>query len=440
MKKTKILITLLIMSLVLLYSTITQAKMVNIGETKYLERGEQGFYSIQYWNDYYQNWYYITYSRTFFTDNNGNERIAYCCSPDDNGIGWIPGEYEGYDTTIQYQLSNDDDTQKRLWRIFKNGYPYVSPEQLGVETEDDAYLATKQAAYFIIRDRGEDEVYDYFRPGEDYVEGQDQEETYRRGEKVIEAIYNLVYIGNNGEEEINNVTIKKNGDIQKDGENSYQEYEIISNNSEEKVEIKSIENCPNNTIITDEEGNETYTFYGGEKFKVLFKNKEVMKDYDIKIKYISSCRNYPVFYAQSTIEDTQDYLLTVDSLDDEEGCIHLAINSKQCKLQLKKVDEKTKQPLSGVKFKIEYKDGEKIGEYVTDKNGLIELENLKPEKIVLSELEALDGYIINSNQKEYQLCFNETTKVEINNKEKEIEKCFEDKKETIVKKLPRTGY
>lgn len=33
----------------------------------------------------------------------------------------------------------------------KNGYPNVSPKDLGVETEDDAYLATKQAVYWIIK-------------------------------------------------------------------------------------------------------------------------------------------------------------------------------------------------------------------------------------------------------------------------------------------------
>lgn len=439
MKKTKI-IGILLLLILLINTTSSLAKVVNIGETKYIERGNQGFYSIQYWNDYYQRWYYITYSRTYFIDGDGEKRIAYCCTPDSNGIGWIPGEYEGYDTTIQYKLSNDSEKEKKLWRVFKNGYPYVSPEQLGVETEDDAYLATKQAGYFIIRGRNEDEVYDFFRAGEDYVENQDLEETHRRGEKVIDAIYNLVYLANNGTEEINRVEIKEKGDIQKDGENSFQEYEIISNNSEEKVSIKEIENCPKGTKIVDLNGEERDIFYGGESFRIVFKNTDVNKDYEIIIKYVATCKNYPVFYAKSSIEDTQDYLLTVDKYEDEEGIIKLELNSKKCKLKVKKIDETTKQSIQGVKFKIEYKNGTNIGEYITNENGIIELENLKPEKIVITEVQTPTGYILNSIPEECQLCFNDTIEIEINNKQKEKEEVIEEKKEVVNKKLPRTGY
>ena len=147
MRKILRLMSFIIIFVILINNSYVQANVVKIGETKYIERGEKGFYSIQYWNSKYQKWYYITYSRTYYTDGNGQKRIAYCCMPNANGVGWIPGEYEGYDTTIQYKLSNNDEQQKRLWRVFKNGYPYSSAKQLGVETDDDAYIATKQAAY-----------------------------------------------------------------------------------------------------------------------------------------------------------------------------------------------------------------------------------------------------------------------------------------------------
>jgi len=40
----------------------------------------------------------------------------------------------------------------RVWRTIINAYPYKSPEQLGVDNEYDAFVATKQAVYSILYD------------------------------------------------------------------------------------------------------------------------------------------------------------------------------------------------------------------------------------------------------------------------------------------------
>lgn len=415
MKKLLKIILILLMIAVLVQQSVALANVVKVGETKYLERGDLGFYSIQYWNEDYQNWYYITYSRTYYTDDNGEKRIAYCNSPDLNGIGWIPGEYEGYDTTIQSELSDE-----RLWRVFKNGYPYVSPAELGVETEDDAYIATKQAAYFIIKGRSEGEVYDFFRPGQESINGQDLEETQRRGQKVIDAIYKLVSIGNNGFDTKQNVVIEKIGDIkvdEKNNEYSYQEYKVVSNNNEEQVEITNIENAPEGTYISNYEGNEQNVFYGGESFKFVIPNKSVKNDCNIKINYKAICKNYPVFYAKSTIENTQDYLLSVEKYDDEYGSIDLYLDSNRSNFEIEKIDEETKKSIPGVIFNIKYKDGENIGNFKTDKNGRISLKNLAPGIIIVTEIETPEEYILNSMPREYEIMYNQTVKVEIDNKE-----------------------
>ena len=415
MKKITKILSLIILIVVAMQYTSVFANVVRIGETKYLERGDLGFYSIEYWNEEYQNWYYITYSRTYYTDDNGEKRIAYCNSPDLNGIGWIPGEYEGYDTTVQGELNDD-----RVWRVFKNGYPYVSPEELGVETEDDAYIATKQAAYFVIRGRSENEVYDYFRAGENPINGQDLDETRRRGEKVVDAIYNLVNIGNNGAESKQGIHIEKQGEIELDKNNKEiccQKYRIDNHGAEEHVEITNVLNAPLGSFIANNEGEAQNTFKAGETFKLIIPNKSVDRDYNITIEYKAICKNYPVFYAKSTIENTQDYLLSVEKYDDEYGTLELFLNAKKCNFEIVKIDEETKKLIPGVTFNIRYKNGENIGNYKTDKNGKIFLKDLAPGKIVVTETDVPEEFILNETPREFNLLYGQTVKVEIDNKE-----------------------
>ena len=173
------------------------ASTVNIGDTLNIERGGLGFYTIQYWSDYRDKWMYITYSRTYYTDQDGNKKIAYCMDQDLDGVGWLPGEYENYDALVREELRND-----KIWQVLKNGYPNVSPKDLGVETEDDAYLATKQAVYWIIKHGNEpnakiENIYTHFRAGETEINNQNLEDIQRRGKKVVDAIYKLVNIAAN---------------------------------------------------------------------------------------------------------------------------------------------------------------------------------------------------------------------------------------------------
>lgn len=77
--------------------------------------------------------------------------------------------------------------------------------------------------------------------------------------------------------------------------------------------------------------------------------------------------------------------------------------------------------ISGVKFRISHENGEKIGEYLTDENGLITLDALsdlhlkQEEKLIIEEIEVPSPYEINSNDcvrelniqfgKVHQVCF-----------------------------------
>ena len=184
-------IVLLVLAIFQISTQMKKTEAATAGEIQYLQRDNKGFYSIQKWNG--SEWIYVTYSITYYTDSNGVKRIAYCIDPDLKGIGWIKGEYAGYDVKLKELLSNE-----KLWRVYTNGYPYKTPSQMGVETEDDAYLATKMASYAILRGNSIEEIRQQYRAGTTKVENESLEDIQRRGTKVIDAICKLIDIGYNG--------------------------------------------------------------------------------------------------------------------------------------------------------------------------------------------------------------------------------------------------
>ena len=386
-----------------------------IGNTKYLQRAEKGYYTIQKWNG--SNWIYVTYSRTTYIDDNGITRIAYCVNPDLKGIGYISGEVVGYDVEIKNLLSDN-----KLWRALVNGYPYNSPESMGVETDDDAYLATKMAIYAIMRGNTENDIRTLYRPGKDKVEGQSLEDIERRGTKVIEAICKLINIGYNGTETIQSNDILK---IEKDSEfledslnkNYYsQKLKIKSKVECKEYYIKNISNFPAGTIITDIDGNQKYSFKGGEEFKLMVPKTSIMENINGTIEINGICKTYPIYYSECKNGNYQNYLLCCDSFSDNFNAVNdINIEINKSSLKIVKIDKDTKSPIAGVKFSVKYKDGTNIGIYTTDENGVIYIENLHQGEIIVKELENNKFYNISKDEYIIELNYNESKNIVIEN-------------------------
>ena len=395
-----------------------QTLATGIGDSLYLEKGDLGFYSIQYQSKTSGNWYYITYSRTWYTDEQGIRRIAYCVDSDLNGIGWIEGEQDGYYVDLNKLLSDD-----RLWRVYRYGYPYVSANDLGVETEDDAYLATKQAGYWIIKGYKLEDVYTYFRPGDTPINGQNLEDIQRRGKKVIDAIYHLVNLGYNGTETQENngiIRINKSGSFIIDENKDYysQKYTVTSSTSMSGYKVKNITNFPEGSYVADLNGNRKTTFSIGEKFKVMVPKKVINENIKGKIEIEGKCQNYPVYYGESRDKNTQNYAVTVDSYSDIVETTNLDINAYKSNIKLSKIDKDTKEKISGVKFNFKYEDGTNIGDYTTDKNGEIYVKNLKQGTVIIKELETKNEYILYTKENKINLEYNNTKEVTLENEHK----------------------
>jgi len=90
-------------------------------------------------------------------------------------------------------------------------------------------------------------------------------------------------------------------------------------------------------------------------------------------------------------------------------------NKAKPSLRIIKTDSVTKQPMQGVTFEISIKQGQSLGEYRTDANGEIFLPNIEPQLYVIRETKTLDGYLIDTQQKEALVEWGKTTEIAFTN-------------------------
>ncbi|MDR1205672.1 MAG: hypothetical protein LBL26_09380 [Peptococcaceae bacterium] len=92
-------------------------------------------------------------------------------------------------------------------------------------------------------------------------------------------------------------------------------------------------------------------------------------------------------------------------------------------LEIVKLDEQTKEPLAGAKFKVQKTEGETVGEFLTDADGRIELSPatgyLLDEAVYsIDEIVAPDGYVLNPQHKDIELRWGQTSPVIFTNLKK----------------------
>lgn len=358
---------------------------------------------------------------------NGIEYPAYCLNPEYYGVG-----SEGI---IEYHVNgNEKLTNEKVWKVIINGYPYKSLEELGVENEKEAYTATQFAIYTVLHNRN---------PG-DYtpVASESGRRTYQAYLKIVkdaESSEENLYLENN----ISISSIQEQWEIDANNTNYVSKSFRIENcDVEGEYCVKLIGNLPENIKITDIEGNEKSKFNIKEKFKVLVPLEKLTEDYEPSIQVIAKLKTKPVIFGKTTIEKTQNYALTGYINEEFENSIQEKVTKNNTKIKIIKQAEKTKERLEGVSFNLLNSTNDIVFQnIVTDKNGEINLEFLKPGLYYLQEINTLEEYNLSSEMIEINLEYNEEIEIIVNNSLKESEIIEENEvKIDYTKKLPVTGY
>lgn len=406
----RIVAVILIIASVLLACNKTNA--ANIGEIKKLKRGPLGYYCVQKWDG--NKWIYLTYNTTSYKDSNGKEYTAYCLSPGAPGVGYVSGEKDSYNVKIKGYLEDD-----RIWRIVSNGYPYKTVNELGVENVDDAYFATMQAVNCVLRGYTLEQAKQLYSPGQFAINGENIEDIKRRGEKTLNAMFNLIDIGLNGKESrssLMNIEIVKVSDFIKENNEYYsQSFKIRSNSGISKYNIEKIENVTNGTYVSDTKGIKKNEFYANEVFKVMIPANEIKNNINGKIHINVLQKNYPIYYGISELEGFQDYALCNEEYENINVNCAVDIKADESKLYIDKVDSDSNKPLGGVKFSVNGPN-QYYKEFTTNRDGKIQLENLFPGEYTIKELEAQDSYELNDEEILIKIDYKETKSIEVKNK------------------------
>lgn len=365
----------------------------------------------------------------------GKEYPAYCMNRE------LPGVEIGRSQTVDVKkLVNN----VMVWRAIINGYPYKSISELGCNTEEEAYLATKQAVYCMLTNR---DVNEYSAIGE-------------AGERTLNALKTIVNNARNSNQTkvSSELTVNEQEKLWRidNLDSSYisKTFLVTANTSMSKytVNVKNL-NIEGYKLV-DQNNKEKTEFTNPEKFKILIPIQEVKQDGSFSIEVSAQVATKPVFYGESRDSGLQSYALTGYTYEDGTGSKKIYYTRNETKIIITKIDDKTGKKLEGVEFELLDKDQNKIyTEITTNKDGIATIDNLLPGIYYIRETKTLEGYQLYSKLIKVELELNEETTVNVINSEKEPEIYKEEKKtELAVKeekssikvketapKLPKTG-
>lgn len=334
-------------------------------------------------------------------NNGGTEYPAYCIEPSKDGVGELPS----YEVDFRDKINDNG-----LWRIVTNGYPYKTPQQMGLANEDEAYMATKQAIYRYLAN--EDETY-YGGGG-----------IGSAGAMVYNAIAKLLDIGYNGTETIINATAniiqEKELNFDSINTNYYSAtYTVTSNTSYQHYSV-SINSDKTGILITDENNNVKSKFNYGEKFKILIPRNIVSNSFQVAINATLSCKTKPILYAEAYNPDYQDYIITGNSYEDVKTYNTLTVEKlkEDGKLIIYKLDKDTKTPIEGVTFELYNESNELVGKATTDSKGVATFTDLYEGTYTLKEVSTKNNYILNTDSQIVGIPLNSIKEVTIENEKK----------------------
>lgn len=360
----------------------------------------------------------------------GKEYPAYCMNRE------LPGVEIGISQTVDVnKLINN----VMVWRAIINGYPYKSISELGCKTEEEAYLATKQAVYCMITNRDVNEYSSVGESGERCLNALKQIVKNARNSSVTKVSSELKINQKNSLWKIDNM----------DSKYVSQTFTVTANAGFDKylVELKNID--IEGVKITDKNNKEKKEFNSNEEFKILIPTTNVTKDGNFTINVSGKVATKPVFYGETRDSSLQNYALTGYTYEDGNGSQKVYYTKNETKIIIVKKDDKEEKNLKGVQFELLDNNKNVIyTELTTNQDGQIVIDNLLPGVYYIRETRTIEGYELYDKLIKVELDLNEEATINVINLEnepnievdkKQTENTVKDNVSKTQVKLPKTG-
>lgn len=359
----------------------------------------------------------------------GVEYPAYCLNKNLPGVT----EDESYTVSVDKLV-----TDNKIWRAVTNGYPYKTPSQLGVNSEIEAFAATKMAVY--------DMMYNY---DWDDFKGRDAQ-----GVRVIKAAKKISDIARSSKE-TKPVSIVNFGSVNGlwavdsiNKDYASKEFSINANVecAEYTIKLNKVEDIRGIKLV-DTNNVEKSTFKIGEKFKIMIPITELYKNGTIEIEATAKVKTKPILYGDSGSSSKQSYALAGADYEFDSTKIKVNYLKNSTKITIIKKDAETKEPLAGAKFNILDENKNIVySDLVTNENGEIFVEGIKPGKYYVQEVKSPDGYTIYKDPISVNVGLYQGYSLTMNNyeepedEEKEVEDASDEVTGEKIENLPRTGF
>lgn len=335
----------------------------------------------------------------------GNKYYAYCLEAPKDGVE-VLGDYS---LIISNKITNN-----KIYSVLLHGYPNKSPRELGVNNAGEAFLATKQAIYTLIYDRN---VNDY--SGIDSEAGR---RTYAAYKTIVSNAKKYPYVEINAEIFIEEVSEWILGD---DNLFIEKEFKVNTNTTSGKYNLFLKNNDIDAKLIINNTENETDNVNNlGLKDNIKLRiGIENLNDLgELKLEVSSKTEKTIAYEAKPDIATAQKLAIVgVKEITNVFNNANVEYPKNETNLEIFKIDEKNKAPLSYVVFNIYNNNNELIYENVrTDKDGKLLIEKMIPGKYTIKEIYTKPGYILSEDEIEVEVKFNETTEIKIENVKEEI--------------------
>lgn len=360
---------------------------------------------------------YVVYKK------DGVEYPAYCLN---RTLGGVTSE-EPYSVSIEELL-----TDVGVWRAIVNGFPYKTPEELGCNTKEEAFFATKQAVYCMI----------YNRDPHEY------NATDAESERTLNALIKIVNDARSSKE------VKQSADLEiKEVDTKWEQDKMNKNYVSKTFTVSAKARISSYTVrldkmniegakIVDEKNIEKNKFNYGEKFKIIIPIKNMQKEGNFNIIAEGKVATKPILYGYSANRNKQDYAITGSIYEDGNGVRNVQYTKNETKIIIQKYGEDGKL-LQGVKFNLLDENKNVVySEIVTNEEGKAIIENLNPGKYYIEETKPVNGYAVYEELIEADVAYNEALTVKITNLKENITVEKPEVSESqieVVQKLPKTG-
>lgn len=327
---------------------------------------------------------------------NGKRYPAYCISPTKPGAT----ELGTYDVNVK-ELTTDP----KLYWILRNGYPYQSPQELGVSDDDEAYAATKFALWTSLNGW---EMSKWKVNPNCTVPG-DHSDILTAMQKILDVAkddevlgvpnYNVSIIPET------ETAIVDSADPDYYSQTFYFQYDERINPFSVRLTMKNSTISGAKIVKDDSKNTEASYFDITEKFKIIFPKDEVDKaEAPINVAAAAGIRSWmrPAMQAyainlDASQKNAQNYLFSTPEAWEQKVEVTANVKGTEVylpELTIQKDDEGT--PLAGAVFSVTDEEGTELGPVTTAKNGKVTLDLPKAGRYTVIETQAPDGYKLDS--------------------------------------------